>query len=300
MEKGKRPRWAVKLIALASTVTMITSTSQATSLIIDVEADRIIIVADSRAGDANSTSSTTRDDQCKIVVLGGQFAFAETGREGYTRDGVGDTVPEFHGTTEALRAYSSVPDHDLYKVALSWATQLANNFQVFYVADPQRVRALALAQGTLLLGFFAGHDGTGALKVYVARIAIDDTLPNREQTSIPLGYAVDEFPPKGVGNGPYSTHAITQELIDGKTDRAVEVARLWAKKSRHIPIADRTVRRLEFLIEQTGNYDDTVHGPTNAVQVTTSSATWLKHTTCPGRRSESRSEVWPVQILSPR
>jgi|SRR5580692_6650881 hypothetical protein len=77
----KARSWLVKLIALVSTVTILAAACQATSIIIDVEADRIIIVADSRAEDVNSTSNTVRDDQCKIVVLGGRFAFAETGHE---------------------------------------------------------------------------------------------------------------------------------------------------------------------------------------------------------------------------
>lgn len=285
MERGQRPRWSFKVIALVSSVTMLAAPCQATSIIIDIEADRIIIVADSRAVDVNLTGNTVRDDQCKIVVLGGRFAFAETGREGYTKENATDLVPTFHGTTEAVRAYSSVSNHDLRKVALSWATQLTDDFKAFYVADPQRVRGLANEnQGFLLFALFAGSDITGALKVYLARIVIDDTLPTRVLASLPVGYTVDEFPPKGAPQGPYySTHAITQELIDGKTDRAKEVARLWTQQSRQIPEADRTVRRLEFLIEQTGNYDNAVHGPTNAVQVTTGSATWLEHTTCPDR-----------------
>jgi hypothetical protein len=284
MEKSQLPRWAVKLIALASSVTMLAAASRATSIIIGVEADRIIIIADSRAGDVNRTSNRVRDDQCKIVVLGERFAFAETGGEGYTKENYADPVPGFHGTTEALRAYGSVSDHELHEVALAWAALLTDDFKAFYLRDPQRVRELAKAgQGNLLFGLFAGSDSTGALKVYLARIVIDDTLPNRVLGSLPVGYTVDEFPPKGAPKGPYySTHLITQELLEGKTERATAVARLWAKQSRRVPRADRVVRRLEFLIEQTGNYDGKVHGPTNAVQVTPSSVTWLKHTTCPG------------------
>jgi hypothetical protein len=115
METSNQPRWVGKLIALASTVTILAAACQATSIIIDVEADRIIIVADSRAVEVKSTGSTPRDDKCKIVVLGNRFAFAETGREGYTREKVNDP-PGFHGTTEALRAYSSVPGHDLHDI----------------------------------------------------------------------------------------------------------------------------------------------------------------------------------------
>jgi hypothetical protein len=58
---------------LASSVTLLAAASRATSIIIDVEAERIIIVADSRAGDLNRTSNTVRDDQCKIVVPGERF-----------------------------------------------------------------------------------------------------------------------------------------------------------------------------------------------------------------------------------
>jgi hypothetical protein len=280
---AKPPGWLVIKAVLAFALTLLAVPSNATSIIIALENGRIILLADSRASELNPLGRTIRDDKCKIVILGERFAFAETGREGYTRTTPTDSVPGWHGTSEALKAYNNVFDHDLHAVALSWGIQVTNYFQVFFLADPQRVRSLTNQEtlnGTLLVGIFAGADRSGLLKVYKVRIALDDSLHLREPAAqTPIGYAIDEIPPR---DEPYSTEAVTQELLDGKTQRARDVANAWAKKSRHFPKSDRKLRRLEFLIEQTSNYDEEVHGPANTLQLTRDSATWLQNNTCQG------------------
>lgn len=278
--RRSKARWLAKVFTATSAVIMLPASSLGTSIIIDIGPGRIIIVADSRVVERNSRGGTTgRDNQCKIIVAGNRFAFAETGNEGYTREGSKDFVPEFHGTAEAVRAYTNVPDHDLHSMAETWARQLTNDFQIFYFADSQRLRRLSI-QGIILLGIFAGGSRRGELTAYTAKIEIDDTLQTREGASIPVGYVVEEFPPKSSSIGQYSTNAVTQELLDGSTVRARKAARLWEEKSRGVRKADLTIRRLEFLIEQSGLYDSEVGGPINAVLVTPDSATWIERTTC--------------------
>lgn len=276
------PMKAMVAVARAALLSMTAAaclccSASATSIIIYFKSDRIILLADSRAVQLNPSGNTVADDYCKIVALGGRFVFAETGREGYKPAGPTDSVPEWHGTSEAVKAYRSVPDHDPYKVALRWAIQVTDDFQLFYLSDPLRVRRLARPGVPLLLGIFAGKDSEGVLKAYKVTIALDDSLLSRERTSIPIGYAVDDIPPR---DEPYSTNAVTQELLDGNTNRAKEVETLWGVRSHHIPQAERGLRRLEFLIEETGNYDREVHGPVNAIQVTRNSLTWLHNKTC--------------------
>jgi hypothetical protein len=266
-------RW----MAIAAAIVFAASHVSATSIVVAFKSDRIIVLADSRAGMTNRNGNTIRDDMCKFVVLGDQYAFAETGREGYTRDNPLDTAPEWNGRTEAIKASRASPDGDLYHVVLTWAIQVANNFQLFYLADEQRVRGLAVQGGLLLEGIFVGKDNTGSLKVYVAKIALDDTLRVREGAPVPIGYAIDPLPPR---DEPYSTEGVTQELLDGKTDRAKEAEILWSQKARHIPRGKREFLRLEFLIEQTGKYDGDVHAPINALQVTRESVVWLQNITC--------------------
>jgi hypothetical protein len=270
---------ASKTLSFIFGLAILAAPLDATSIIIDVKTDRILVVADSRAVEQNPSGNQVRDDKCKIIILGKMIAFAETGNEGYTPTGPGDPLREWHGTSEVLKAFDSTPDHDLYKVALAWSIQIANDFQLFYRSNSERVRSLAV-QGVLLEGIFAGRNSQGSLAFYIANVALDDTLQAREGAVIPIGYSVAELPLK---DEPYSTNAVTRELIDGKTDSAKEVAKLWAKKLRKIPRADRRLRWLEFLVEKTAEFDSQVHGPVNAVEVKPSSVTWLHNETCKDR-----------------
>jgi hypothetical protein len=226
----------------------------------------------------NQSGNQSRDDMCKLTILGEKFAFAETGKEGYRRDIPDDPLPEWNGKSEARKAYRADVRADLHDVALKWAIQIANNFQRFYAANPARVRAMAASQrGTLLEGFFVGTDKSHSLRLYVARIALDDTLRLREGAQVPIGYAVNSLAPRSEA---YSTDAITEELLDGKTERAKKAAKAWEHNAHRFPTREREVRRLEFLIEQTGKYNSEVHGPINALQVTRDSATWIQNDTC--------------------
>src|ERR1700733_11087119 len=165
-----------RLLALGLLAAVCAASSGGTSILFDVESSYIIIVADSRQEVVNLKGvAEVRDDKCKIVVLGNQFAFAETGREGYTPEGVLDPIPEFHGTLEAVSAFNAIPNHDLLDVAQQWANQLRELLGRFYSANPSRVQRLGIGpQSDLLIGLFAGADREGALKMYLVRLAIAD------------------------------------------------------------------------------------------------------------------------------
>lgn len=267
---SRRSRAAASALAFL----FVSAPLQATSVVFDVNPNHIYVLADSRAGEETKTSTTTHDDKCKIAVLGDQIVFSETGREGYTPEGILDTVPGWHGLDEARAAYRNAVSHSVHDVALQWATQVTINFQKFYMAAPDRVRGLAV-YGTLLVGLFGGFEN-GKPVFYFARIAVDDSLLVREAATIPVGYSLTLVPkPK-----PYATESITQELIDGKTDRARTAAAQWAIKRVKIAPADRRWRWLAFLVEQTGQYDNTVHAPVNVLRITPNSVTWLQNETC--------------------
>jgi hypothetical protein len=252
--------------------------TNATSIVIAFQSDRILVLADSRVVRMNQTGNQSSDDMCKLMILGEKFAFAETGEEGYTRAGPNDPVPEWNGKSEASKAYEAHVRGGLYDVALRWAIQVANNFERFYAANPAKVRLLAASQrGTLLEGFFVGTDTTHSLRIYMARIALDDTLRIREGAPVPIGYSLDSLPPRSEA---YSTDTITKELLDGKTERAKGAAKLWERKAHRFPAPEQEFRRLEFLIEQTGSYNLAVHKPVNALQVTREKATWIQNETC--------------------
>jgi hypothetical protein len=80
---------------------------------------------------------------------------------------------------------------------------------------------------------------------------------------------------------PYSSHAITQELIDGDTQRSKDIAAKWQEKSLKIKRTDRDWRWIEFLIKSTNDYDDGVGPDVNVLQIPEGhQATWRKNLTC--------------------
>jgi hypothetical protein len=270
-----------KFLALGVWAAVGAASSAGTSIILDVEPNYIIIVADSRQEVVNLKGiAEVRDDKCKIVVLGQQFAFAETGREGYTPDGLRDRVPEFHGTLEAVSAFNAVPNHGLLDVAQQWATQLRELLGRFYSADPSRVQRLGIGpQNDLLIGIFAGVDRDGALKIYLVRLAIAD--PNAiEHGEKPIAFAIYPFPHSENPVTLYSTNPVTNELLDGKTERGAATSKLWQSKARKIRPHDEEVQRLEFLVDRTADYDPEVHSPINALKVTRQGVTWIDNHTC--------------------
>lgn len=174
----------VRVVLAVAAATCVCLPAFATSIIVEINPDRIIMLADSHAELLNPRGNTARDNQCKILILDGRLVFAETGNEGYTPGGIFDPVPEWHGTDEAIKASNAVPDHDLYKVALTWAIQVTNNFQRLYLANAQRVRQMAPRPGVpFLLGLFGGKDSADHLEVHLVKIALDDSLPLREPTT---------------------------------------------------------------------------------------------------------------------
>lgn len=264
--------WIVKLVTFALSFTLLAVPTDATSIIVDFKADRIILLADSRAENVNPSGENTRDNVCKIVVLGRHAAFAETGHEGYTPSSPSDRVPAWQGTAEALSAYRATSNQTLLETTRRWAFQAARFFDIFYRYAPQRVRNLRYSSGSLLFGMFVGADGRKGLKFYAAQIVFDNKVPSR-----PVGYKIISLDPR---REPYATNSITDELLKGVSVRAKQVKKVWTRRSWEIPPAERHLRWLEFVIHKTGAYDSSVGGPVNALSLTSSSVTWLENATC--------------------
>lgn len=267
--------WGVtRTLVMVGVVLCVSSGLPATTIIFEFHLDRILILADSRSEDRKLNANETFGDKyCKLYVLGGKYLFAATGNTEYTRNEATDPVHEWSGATEALAAYATLGDNgNLREIAQNWGGHVSEDFAEFYRYNPARVRQISF-QGHLLYGIFAGPDKTGLLKVYGVDVLIDDSL----SSLVPIGYRLGEYEAR---DEPYSTHAITQELLDGTSDRAKEVAKLWDEQSRKIRKRDRHLRQLEFMVVQTGNFDPSVHEPVNAAQVTATGVAWLQKKTC--------------------
>ena len=237
-----------------------------TSIVVGATPDGIMIVADSRATNTTLSGKTSADDtKCKIVMLGSDFIFAETGSEGYTPDDTTDTLKEWHGTTEAINAFRDAGGADIRKVVDAWAQRISDHFEDFFLVRPARARQL---EG--LFGIFAGRNADIGVTAYMAAVTLDGHVA-------PV-VDIRRILPKAT---PSSTHPITQELIDGQSDRAKSVAGAWNKESSGVPLAQKRVRWLEFLIEQTGQFDSNVGGPTNSIELDRNSPpTWINNRTC--------------------
>jgi len=270
-----------KTLASSFLAIICASSCGATTIVFEVQKDCIILVADSRrlVSSINGLEDV-RDDECKLANLGGKFGFAETGREGYDPANLGDSVPEFHGTSEAVRTYKDLPDRDLLRVAERWAVQLRELFGSFYRADSSRLRSLAIRpQKDLLTGLFAGQDAYGYMKIYMVRLAISDDKAIALGQA-PISYAIYPFPREQNPITLYSTNPVTNELLEGKTDRAAAVGKLWKPEGRKIKPLNQEVQRLEFFAERTGDYDPEVHSPINALLITRQGIKWIENSTC--------------------
>jgi hypothetical protein len=269
-------KWIAQVVIFVPALSVSVCPIHATSIIVDFTPERIILVADSRTGknDVDVDRNIYRDDSCKLAVLGRVLIFASTGYFAYTPRSSADFVPEWQVGTEAVKALALVSDHDPLKIAQTWANNITGYFQTFYFADPQRVRELsAYLHNFLLTGIFAGKSLDGSLIVNTAFIRFDGDRP-----IMPLLNSVGKLEQR---DRPYSTNDVTQELIDQKTERARKAADAWKKLAVSIPLAERQLRWLEYLIEQTGIVDATVGGKANVLRVTRDgSASWLDNQTC--------------------
>ena len=268
--KASRLTVSVLLVAISA------CQSSATSIIIDFNKDRIVFVADSRAID--SRKPTPRDDYCKLTVLGGKFIFAATGNTAYLPDDSGDSVPEWHAENDATHAYENTSVHDLQSIGESWARNVANHFKFHYSINPRKVAEdVARQKGGFISGFFAGMNSNGSLAVYQVAIWWENWQPNFFvlPLTLPIQAKISPLLPQI-----YSPNPTTQELIEGQTERAKKSAAEWQKAAVKIPKATRSVRRLEFLINETGKFDSSVGGPADAVSVSAKGVSWPCNQTC--------------------
>src|SRR5271169_1778803 len=135
---------------------------------------------------------------------------------------------------------------------------MTRNIRLQYELHPDLVRRLVNSADELSYGIFAGQAIDGKLTVFYVVIGFHPAIAE------PVNYEIREITPRDI---PYSTHSITQELIDGQTIRAKGVDADWQRRSKAIPTRQRNLRWLEYLIKQTGKYDPEVGGPPNAIEI---------------------------------
>jgi hypothetical protein len=143
-------------------------------------------------------------------------------------------------------------------------------------------------KGNLLIGIFAGKAKDGQLESYNVVVSFDD----KSKGWSPISYRFVTAP---LGE-PYSTDAITQELLDGKTERAQRIQAQWRKK-KNSAVADL----YEYLILQTVPYEkNDVGGPVNVLKITASRLEWVHNRTCKQLVPPTVKPSKPLKPTSPQ
>lgn len=143
------------------------------------------------------------------------------------------------------------------------------------VCGTDRTRAQSLVASSpdhaLTAGVFVGWDVKGKAELILEAIRYKG--PNLEQME-----DIVEF--QGSRDLPYTSSVLTQELIEGNTDRTKEARKEWARKSKTFPKKELDWRWLEFLIQKTGAFTD-VGQKVDIVQLTPEGhSEWLQRCAC--------------------
>jgi hypothetical protein len=242
--------------------------AHATSIVALVEANRILLAADSRVS-GEIADDKLRDKACKIVVMNDD-AFANNGFS-RIRD-LGDNSIVWDGPALGREAYLN-HNGNVLDAANEWAERSFAFFTSFLsnAAAVDRTPPGNLADYDVA-GFSHNPDRP---QLVIASIGFDPTgEPGRRTQRL-----VVSPPPR---TEPYSSNPVTRELIAGQTERAKATLATWQLKVTKIKRSDQDRRFLEYLIQQTAKYDDTVNDTVNVLQITANQKPlWLQHPTCP-------------------
>jgi hypothetical protein len=246
-------------------VVFIATLAHATSIVAKVGEDKVVVAADTLGIDAEGTR---HEDQCKIVLLG-KYVFAAASIATFSA-----TLPNssWDSKVEAEAAYKS-HEIDMEAAARDWLERAERYFGSLAEADRLRARSLVVSDPDrpLTVGVFVGWNATGRAEFVLEAIRYKE--PNLGQ----IEHIVQIAKSRGL---PYTSNVITQELIEGDTDRAIKARKEWAMKSKTIPKEQRGWRWLEFLIQKTGTWAQV--GPkVDVVQLTQKGhSEWLQRCAC--------------------
>lgn len=249
--------------------------ANATTIVVKIEAGQIIIAADSRqnriSADSNPSQKAYSDRGCKLVALGG-IGVGIAGNMDYKREVSSDLISDWTASGDAQVAHALHKD-DVRALAREWANRAASHYTVFYEAAPLRVKQLASVNSERVLvdAFFAGWEGDTPLLIW-EKIVLDDT-------NFPKIVVREQILPRR--DLAYTTNAITQELIEGNSDRMRNAVAEWTAMKEKVPKQEAAWRQLEYIVEKTGEYDNSVGGPVNILRIPLGSpVVWIQNATC--------------------
>lgn len=244
--------------------------AHATSIVVKINKQKIVIAADSLGVDANGVD---HEDQCKIV-RSGNAAFAATGISSFTPSFSPSlaSAPAWDAKSAARIAYT---DHknDVDGAANEWLTSAERFFTSLPPTDQRRARSLTAGDPDHVLvgGVFAGWGPGRDAKLIIEYIRYEAPDSPRVQHLI-QNLKVRDLP--------YTTNAVTQKLFETDPSLATEVAARWKTQVSAFPMSERQWRWLEFLVQQTSRYAK-VGTTVDVLELRRDgSPVWLQNLTC--------------------
>jgi hypothetical protein len=220
------------------------SCAHATSIVVKLGEQRIVIVADTLGVDA---AGNVHEDQCKIVQVG-RAAFAATGISSFTPSfsPTLSAVANWDAKSEARDAYAAHND-DVEAAANEWLAKAERYFIGLPIAD--RLRARSLTDGDpdniLVGGVFVGWSPSGSAKLIMEYVRFV------EPDVIQVQHLIQMLPVRDL---PYTTNAATKKLFEGDPTLAKLIGSKWKIRAKSFPKSEQNWRWLEFLVQQTSNY----------------------------------------------
>ncbi len=211
-----------RLFGPVAATLLLSASATGTSIVAQLDSKRILFAADTYGDKLDPGSQTSDESECKIVPLG-HAAFAITGNMDYIRNRADDPVASWDSRTDARDA-SGANEGDLLAMASDWSERGKRHYLSFYRANPMRVAQLAKAnsQNILLVGLFVGFpEGQATLVIQMVYLDEKQLTPILDKQVL--------LPARDV---PYTSNGITQELIEGNSERATASQSAWAEKSK--------------------------------------------------------------------
>jgi hypothetical protein len=248
----------------------------ATTLVVKLENDRIILASDTRQerfnpGSVAMIQSPGDDGRCKVRALGA-IGFAVTGFVEYRSENPLQALPDWNANLDAAEAFGKA-GNDIRAVAADWAQRAVSHFELIYGTRPAWLKQLASENPDNLLqvAFFAGWD-KGSPVLLLEIVGFD-------AHASPVIRAREEN--RAISDAAFSTNAITQELVEGSSDRAQKVADEWDSLSESISTQDLGWKHVEFLIKKTAAYDPAVSPVVDVLSIPDGKpATWIQKRAC--------------------
>jgi hypothetical protein len=237
------------------------SYAHATSIVIKLQEQRIVIAADTLGIDS---AGTVHEDQCKILPFG-KAAFSVTGISSFSPTLASGS--NWDAKSVAQAAYAAHTD-DIEAAADDWGGRAERYFGGLAISDRLRARSLV---HVLFAGVFVGWDSHGAAKLIFEMVRFEEPDLVRTQHRRAI------LTPRDL---PYTTNVITQQLIEGNSTQTQAVNHEWRTRSKEFPTSERDWRWLEFLIEETSKLDK-VGKRVDVLELNRDDhSNWLQNLTC--------------------